>query len=270
MIDCHMHTPLCGHSRGEPEEFVASAVARRLEGIIVTCHVPMEIREFNPNGKTRMLRSQLEEYRQWVTRARVAGEQSGIEVRYGIEAEIFPDDSQLGVMKEILSSEPFDFVLGSLHHQLPGYRDWVKKNGATSPADIVRFYFKHLKEGFATGLYDSIAHPDVIQIYGTVPPFDPRDFKEEICAVLDTVKQNNGCIEINTSGLHKGIYQYHPGPVILRWAAERKVDLTLGSDSHAPHYVGYYFSQLLPFLRDLGYKEVFSFKKRQKQAHSIL
>jgi histidinol-phosphatase (PHP family) len=269
LFDSHMHTPLCGHSVGEPEQFVDTAVAQGLSGIIITCHIPMHLDSYNPGGRTRMSKEQLADYREWVKRARIAGEQNGIEVRYGIEAEIAPIEDDLSGMKEILQQEPFDFVLGSLHHQLPSYRSWLKENELLTDQQIISQYFRHLRDGFASGLYDSLAHPDLIQIYGTVTPFDPLLYRDEIQEMLESVKSRDGCIEINTSGLHKGIFQYHPGPDILRWAADTGVGITLGSDSHTPERVGEHFGSMVEILRELGYKEVFSFRNRKKQAHPL-
>jgi len=268
--DTHMHTPLCGHSVGEPEEFVRRAAKVGLAGIVITCHTPMEHRSFNPHGRTRMEEEQLPEYRAWVERAKRAGEDLGVEVRYGIEAEVFPAAGALERMRAVIERENFDFILGSLHHQVESYRIWLEENGLKEPEEIIRAYYRQLGEGFRLGLYDSVAHPDLIQIYGTVPPHDPLDYEEEIHRFLDQVAECGGCLEINTSGLNKGIFQYHPGPLLLRWARERGIGLTLGSDSHLPDRVGEHFDRILPYLRELGYREVYTFRQRKAEALSIV
>ena len=40
LYEMHMHTPLCKHAIGEPEEYAAMAERRGLAGIAVTCHNP--------------------------------------------------------------------------------------------------------------------------------------------------------------------------------------------------------------------------------------
>ncbi len=42
LFEMHMHTPLCKHARGEPEEYAAVAEERGLRGIVVTCHNPSD------------------------------------------------------------------------------------------------------------------------------------------------------------------------------------------------------------------------------------
>ena len=41
-FDCHMHTPLCGHAYGEPEEYVDQAASIGISLITFTCHIPMD------------------------------------------------------------------------------------------------------------------------------------------------------------------------------------------------------------------------------------
>jgi hypothetical protein len=66
--DSHMHTTLCKHARGLPEEYAEFALNRGLAGIIFTCHSPMP-RGFWPH--VRMDDSQFDEYVAMVHRCRV-------------------------------------------------------------------------------------------------------------------------------------------------------------------------------------------------------
>lgn len=66
LYDTHMHTPLCKHAAGEPEDYAAVAERRGLKGIVVTCHNPM------PDGycaESRMGVDQIGEYLRIVNRA---------------------------------------------------------------------------------------------------------------------------------------------------------------------------------------------------------
>ena len=42
LYEMHMHTPLCKHAQGAPEEYAAVAQQRGLQGIVVTCHNPTD------------------------------------------------------------------------------------------------------------------------------------------------------------------------------------------------------------------------------------
>jgi len=264
-IDSHMHTPLCGHAIGNPIEYVEAAARQGLERITFTCHIPLKPSRDFGGSHIRMKASRLGKYRKMVTEAASRGRDLGVEVLYGIEAEIFPDREVIARVEEIIQSEPFDFVLGSLHHQMPGYHDWLEKNGDREDSDIICSYFRHLTDGVRSGLYDSIAHPDVIRIYGTVDPFDPREYKEEIEEFLDALVEKDHCMEVNTSGLIKGVFEVHPAPVILEWARERDIRLTMGSDAHHPGQVGQFFPEVSKYLVSLGYNKIHYFEKRERR-----
>ncbi|MEX2381816.1 MAG: histidinol-phosphatase [Opitutales bacterium] len=268
-IDCHMHTPLCGHAFGAPGEYVRRAAETGIKLMTFTCHIPMDDEMFGGPG-IRMPEDELPRYMDWIARtAEEAHKDFGIEVLTGIEAEIFPDPERLRRMDEILARENFDFVLGSLHHHLPAYRKWLKKNAVKERMDIIDTYFRHLSEGARSGRYHSIAHPDVIRIYGTVRSFDPREHEAIIREFLQVLVNENVYMEVNTSGLTKGVFQVHPDPVILEWAVEAGVKLTIGSDAHQPAAVGQKFEEVLPLLREKGFRSLHYFRKKEPHAVAI-
>lgn len=262
IIDCHMHTPLCGHAEGEPEEFVLAAASKGIELVTFTCHIPLDTPSFG-GPKIRMSRSQLAEYNEKIALAKLAGRRVGVEVLRGIEAEITPDTQVHPIMDDILEEHRFDFVLGSLHHQLHNWRDWIATQGIIEDAEIIHAYFQQLADGAASGRYHSISHPDVIRIYGTIDSasFVPTQYEDVIRAFLQTLVEHNVCMEVNTSGLTKGVYEIHPDPLILQWAKEEGVRLTIGSDAHRPEAVGQHFDHALALLRRIGFREICYFRK---------
>ena len=261
-----MHTPLCGHAVGEPVEYVDAAVAENISLITFTCHIPMRDDRFAQEG-IRMRLETLPHYRQLIENARNYGQTVGVEVLYGIEAEIHPDTDAMEDMDRLLASEPFDFVLGSLHHMLPAFRDWMAANDYTTDAEKVAAYFHCLGEGAKSGRYNSLSHPDVIRIYGALQDrFDPMQHEAPITEFLDIVANCGVCLEINTSGLIKGDYVVHPDPAIMAWALERDIPFTIGSDSHSPGMVGQYFDDVIDEFKALGLKKLHYFKQGQRVA----
>ena len=233
--------------------------------ICFTCHVPLEPDEVFGGRGIRMAPGDLPRYREMVERARDYGAGAGVRVLRGIEAEIFPDPAAMDRMARTVTAEGFDFVLGSLHHHIGGYRDWLAGQGIVDDPGIIRTYFRQLAEGVRSGLYDSIAHPDVIRIYGTVEPFAPAEYRAEIEGFLDALAEEDHCMEVNTSGLIKGVHEVHPHPAILDWAAERGVRLTMGSDSHAPGQVGQKFGETRDLLRAKGFRSLCYFENRERK-----
>ena len=125
-------------------------------------------------------------------------------------------------------------------------------------------YFRHLIDGAQSGRYDSMSHPDVIRTYGVVDHFDPVEHEEVIREFLQAVVDEDICMEVNTSGLTKGDYEVHPDPMILDWAAEMGVKLTIGSDAHRPASVGQFFDFIQPMLREIGFLDLYYFRGRER------
>ncbi len=265
MIDCHMHTPLCGHAVGEPGEYVRHAAGNGIGLITFTCHVPIDDERMGGSG-IRMAEEQLPRYIDLIAAAAEKGEALGVKVLTGIEAEISPNAEIMDRMDEVLTRHPFDFVLGSLHHPFPAYRGWLSENGIEEDRAIVDAYFSHLADGARSGRYNSIAHPDVIRIYGTVERFEPQEHEPVIRDFLRAVLDSGICLEVNTSGLTKGVFQVHPDPLILDWAAEMGVPLTIGSDAHRPESVGQKFDEVLPLLASKGFKDLHYFEARNRRS----
>jgi len=89
LIDCHMHTPLCGHAIGHPEDYVDVACGRGIDLITFTCHIPMDKDDFGGSG-IRMGEEQIDEYIELIERTAKYGKSIGVQVLCGIEAEVFP------------------------------------------------------------------------------------------------------------------------------------------------------------------------------------
>lgn len=243
-----------------------SALERQLDLLTFTCHIPMDQRKFGGPG-IRMRRDQFSEYLAWIQAARELAEPKGIRVLTGIEAEVFPDVQAMRLVDEVLHEYPFDFVLGSLHHHLPAYREWLNEWGKKDDEAIIPTYFAHLAVGALSGRYHSLSHPDVIRLYGTLrDPFLPQLYEADIRQFLDAVKRAGVCLEINTSGLIKGDYTVHPDPVILSWALELGIPFTIGSDAHAPEQLGQHFDEIVPWLKSLGLHALHYFEHGQRIA----
>jgi histidinol-phosphatase (PHP family) len=258
-----MHTPFCGHAVGEPIEYARRAAERGIDLITFTCHIPMRWAAFGQAG-IRMRAEQLDDYMELLRATAREAEPLGVEVLCGIEAEVFPDEAELAPMDALLEAYAFDFVLGSLHAQCQSYGEWLAKNKMKSDALRIDSYFRHLRDGAQSGRYDSMSHPDVIRTYGVVRQFEPREHEAVIRDFLEAVVEEDICMEVNTSGLNKGDFEVHPDPVILDWASEMGVKLTIGSDSHRPDSVGQHFDWIQPMLREKGFRRLHYFRGRER------
>ena len=252
--DSHMHTPLCKHAQGEPGEYAETALQRGLKGITFTCHSPM------PEGwwpQVRMDISQLDEYLAMVekTREAYAGR---LDVRVGMEMDFFPGFEWW--VESLNERCEFHHVLGSVHFFGVDYKAKFWKG------DLLAFqkqYFTHLAESAETGLFDTLAHPDLVKNLQPAD-YDFERIEEHLGACLDRIAATGVAMELNTSGRLKANPEFNPGPQILSMMRERNIPVVLGSDSHVPRRVGSDFGDALDFLELAGYSKVSHFLSRKR------
>ena len=156
-------------------------------------------------------------------------------------------------------------MLGSVHPQVPDYRhrffsgNWF---------EYQQTYFDHLARSAETGLYDTLAHPDLIKNesptdwnFARIQPFIER--------ALDRIAKTGVAMELNTSGANKAIREINPSPTMLRLMHARGIPVVIGADAHRPTRVGDGYASALHSLREAGYADVSFFLDRRRQSVPI-
>lgn len=265
-FDVHMHTTLCGHAVGQPKDYVDRAAALGLSRVCFTCHMPFDDPGFG-GDRMRMREADLPAYVDLVAEMRAYGSALGVDVLCGIEGEIFPDPAIQDRIGEILTAHPFDFVLGSSHHHLPVFKDWYVNQGYETDDEIITAYFETVRDAASTGLFNSLSHPDVIRLYGTIRgELDPLKHESIIREAIAAAVEADVCWEVNTSGRAKGPMIEHPDPLIRAWGLEQGLKLTIGSDAHAPNSVGRFFDTIIPGLAEEGFEALHYFVGGERKA----
>ena len=268
-FDCHMHTLLCGHATGKPAAYVDRAVELGLGGLCFTCHMPFDDATFG-GDRMRMRQADFPAYLDLVAEMQAYGQERGVTVLCGIEGEVFPNPVIQDALGQILASHPFDYVLGSVHHHMPAYQDWFVNEGFETDDELITAYFETLRDAAGTGHFHSLAHPDVIRLYGTLGgDFDPSRHESIIREAIAAAVESDVCWEVNTSGRSKGAMIEHPDPIIRHWGKEMGLKLTIGSDAHAPKTVGRYFETIIPDLASEGFEALHYFIKGERKVISL-
>jgi histidinol-phosphatase (PHP family) len=259
LFESHSHTPLCNHAEGDPTEYAAVAFERGLRGLIVTCHNPM------PNGfshHVRMREDQLDLYIELVAKTREQWH-GRLDVRLGLEADYF--EGSEAYLENQLSSADFHFVLGSVHPQIAEFRT---KYWQPNEVEVQRTYFKLLAQSAETGLFDSLAHPDLIKNV-TTKVWQPAAIMDDIRFALDRIAKTGVAMELNTSGVNKTVAEMNPFPAMLREMHAREIPVTLGADAHEPGRVADGYETALKLLAECGYSEICFFLNRKPHAVRI-
>lgn len=255
LYESHCHTPLCKHAFGQPGEYAARAEARGLRGIIITCHAPL------PDGlgiDHRMAPEEFETYVDLVARARAefAGR---VDVRLGLESDYFPGVEAWA--EKLHARVPLHHVLGSVHMQVTHYK---AKYFTGDPYAYQQLYFTHVAESAETGLFDTLAHPDLVKNEAPAA-WDFARIRPEIERALDRIARTGVAMELNTSGLNKALPEMNPGPEMLGMIRERGIPVVLGSDAHRPARVADRYEQALGQLASLGFRTISFFLDRKRQ-----
>lgn len=259
LYESHCHTPLCKHAYGDPVEYAAQAERRGLKGIIFTCHCPL------PDGISAGVRMSPDQYEDYIALVAEARNQFArrVDVRLGLESDYFPGTEKW--LERLHAKVPLHHVLGSVHMQVPEYRaryfigDWF---------EYQKTYFKHLAESAETGLFDTLAHPDLVKneaphawIWSRIQPFVER--------ALDRIAATGVAMELNTSGRQKAISEFNPNPAMLRLMRERDIPVVLGADAHVPQRVSEGYEDAMQSLLEAGYTEINFFLDRKRQTVPI-
>ncbi|MBF0571640.1 MAG: histidinol-phosphatase HisJ [Candidatus Omnitrophica bacterium] len=255
--DYHIHTPLCGHAIGEPEEYIKQAIKVGLKEIGFSDHAPMV---HKPMPGITMSFDQLPGYNAMIEdiRKRFA---SQISIKIAIELDFLPGYENK--TKAIADSYPYDYIIGSVHFidgwafDDPATREYWKKYDVN---EVYRKYYALLRQSAQTGFYQIIGHCDLPKKFGARPGVDLTD---EIKATAKIFKDTGIAVEINTSGLRKPIGEMFPDLNCLKIYREAKVPLVFGSDAHDPLDVGKDFDKAVDLAKAAGYNEYLIFKNKR-------
>jgi len=242
IVDYHIHTSRCGHARGTMEEYVLAARSRGLKEIGFADHIPMYwLPEKQRDSELAMSLGELPGYVEEVYFLRE--KYPDMVIRLGIEADYIPGKET--ILNELLSRYAFDYVLGSVHYVdgwgfdnpsfISKYREW-------DIDELYRRYFRLVQQAALSGLFDVIAHPDLIKKFGYRPAGSLLPVYEETAKIF---KKAGVCVEINMAGLRAPVGEIYPHPEFLRQCSKQGLKFSLGSDAHAPEQVGLGLEQAL-------------------------
>lgn len=256
--DYHTHTPLCMHAEGEPEQYVQAAIDAGVSEYGISDHAPAHPEPFD---NWRMKEYQLPDYFSWIERAKAAAGQQ-LPIRAGLECDWLEGCETW--IESLSQRYPWDYLIGSVHY-LSGWDfdnpAWIGRWAKTDLDDAWTGYWQAYAAMAESGLFDILAHPDLIKKFGYQPDGDLRRFYEP---TIDAIAASGCAIEINTAGLHKPCAEAYPNADFLDLAYSAGIPLVLSSDAHQPSEVARDFDHATTLAKQTGYTETLLFNKRQR------
>lgn len=183
-----------------------------------------------------------------------------IKVRKGLEVDFFP-----GREKEInsfLDGLKLDYVIGSVHYLGDETVDLGREFYAGKDINrIYEDYFDHVAAAAASGLFDIMAHCDLVSIYGYKPTTDPENLYRKLAR---SFRQHDVAFEINTNGRNRPVGDFYPDRKYLSIFREENVPVCVNSDAHMPARVAQYFDEAYELVKSAGYTEMAVFENRER------
>jgi histidinol-phosphatase (PHP family) len=192
------------------------------------------------------------------------------DLRLGIEADFVPGGEDR--MANLLQARDFDYVIGSVHFIREGavdMDDYSVWDSGRSVEEIWRRYFETIGEAARSGLFDVLAHPDLVKVWGSERPLPAGDLRRYYELAIDGIAESGIAVEVSTAGLRKRVGELYPATAFLEMCLEAGAPIALSSDAHVPEDVGADYDRALELLGSVGVSELSVFEHRQRRLEPI-
>ncbi len=199
----------------------------------------------------------LSEFVTFVTEAK----KSRPDLLLGIEADFFPGGE--AELRDLLVGHEWDYIIGSVHF----IEGWGFDNPETQaefkdldPLQTYARYYELLCQACVSGLFQIIAHPDNLKVFG-FRPINEKDLLPYYRKLAEEMIINGVITEINTGLAYRfPVAESCPSPLFLSVLADYRVPLTLSSDAHFPDDIGMLVDEALAAALGEGYSELTIFR----------
>ena len=261
MFDFHIHSSLSFDSHTPAADIARAAKAAGLREICFTDHY-----DYHPRPTDAHDLFTPEDYSAAYDSLCV----DGLIIRRGVELGL--NEWNIEECRALLAARDFDFVIGSVHYA-DGYDPYDKRywEGKSVETAYMRYLEKELECVRLHSDFDVLGHLTYVCKSPNNPFHAPLHYSE--CAeladeIMRVVISRGKGIEINTSGVDRGVDLLPSLDYVRRFKELGGEIITVGSDSHDDVRVGQYCKETIDALRDVfGY--VCTFEKRQPVFHKL-
>lgn len=262
MIDLHIHSQISHDGKASIMENCQKALELGLEEIGFTEH--LDLYPSDPHFG-------LHNYEQYLEEIKEARKKfPKLKIRMAVEVTYLPKIRK--EIQEYLSDKEYDYVLGAIHLVRNGDFTISEKEGSKNyfaqndPEKCYEEYFELTLEMVRSGLFDAVAHLDMLNRYGIefYPDWKWTKNYGLIRRIYEGMLKRGMALEINTSGLRQSPNRTYPDIELIRFYKELQGEIiTIGSDAHNLENIGSGIEQTINMLKHLGFFRLTSFERRQ-------
>lgn len=288
IIDSHVHTHY-SHGDSEVYRMVMEAIKRQIQNLGFSEHFHYDymtdLGRPTVGGKPvdGTLFDDFKLYYRAVEQAKLDFADK-IDIRVGVEVDFV--ESKADDIKATLVVKPFlhdykeknpdrqfefDFIMGATHfigQPLKYFSDYKSQGDDW----LIDEYFKSVEDCVKSGLFDIIAHPEMIKYFVDK---DFEDYRPRVVTLVNLMVQYGVAIDVNTDYLKNPVTKLveperlNPGIEMLKLCHEKNVPLVLGSDAHAPGKLAENFDVAINVLKGIGATKLYYFKNRELVEYDI-
>ncbi|MGI6609573.1 MAG: histidinol-phosphatase HisJ family protein [Limnochordia bacterium] len=186
-------------------------------------------------------------------------QEKGLPIKIGLEVDFIPESGEL--TRGILANYPWDYVMGSVHFlgtfpvDAAASVGWPDRDVEATYAE----YFDVWNSACSSGLFDTMAHPDLLKKFGHRPASPPHELYAEAAVAARSADVS---VEISSAGLRKPVAEIYPSHALLAAFYSAGVPITLGSDAHCAEDVGLQLGAAAQWAKEVGYTTLTRFHGR--------
>ncbi len=194
----------------------------------------------------------------------------GAGLRLGIEADYLPGREDR--IATFLDARDWDYVVGSVHFlgsEAVDHDGWDVWGRGADPEKVWLRYFETLGEAARCGMFDILAHPDLVKVWGRSRPWPDGDLRRFYDVAMDGIAESRIAVEVSTAGLRKPVGELYPDPAFLAMCVDAGCPVALSSDAHVPEHVGYRYDDALALMDAAGVTDLCVFHRRERRLEPV-
>ena len=258
-IDCHIHIEKGAYTLEWVDRFVEKASERDMNEIWLLEHCyffPEFVKMYNK------LRSASEYLDKWFERKagkrdfgeylrlaeQVRKRDYPVEIKFGLEVCYFKEHEEL--VYNIAKDKELDFLVGSVHF-IDNFAYDHGENNEWKGIDVdwaYNRYFEIASDLAESGIFNGIAHPDLLKLFGHKPSFSLLNHYDKLAVALCKRKmyaeQSGGAYRRCSDTCELGI-----NADLIKALKKHGLKIQTASDAHQPEDVGLYIKELGKLIR---------------------
>jgi histidinol-phosphatase (PHP family) len=186
-------------------------------------------------------------------------------LKLGLEVDHVPGHEDR--LASLLDGLDLDYALGSVHFigdRAVDHEGWDVWDPTGDPDDVWRRYFEALAEAARSGLFDILAHPDLVKVWGAARPAPRRDPRFYYEPAVEAIAEVGVAVEVSTAGLRKPVGELYPAPALVAMFIDAGAPFALSSDAHSPGDVGHGYEAAVETMRGWGIDQIVTLERRHR------